>query len=137
MAAMPSNQGSPAIDCRAGLDGAVEVVGDGQDLADEVLGGEAEVALALLGGPPLEVQELGALALEGGQVLVGLRLAAASRSAGQRLDLGDAGRVGEMSISSMRSWARVAVRRWLRHTRWSTSSFMRPDTKRTVPMAWG
>ena len=54
------------------LDGAVEVVGEGQDLADEVLAGEAEVAHALLGRAPLEVLELGALALEGGEVLVGL-----------------------------------------------------------------
>ena len=33
-----------------GVDGAVEVVGERQHLADEVLAGEAELALALLGG---------------------------------------------------------------------------------------
>jgi hypothetical protein len=59
---------------RAGVDGPVEVVRDRQDLADEVLASQTEVALALLGGPSLEVQEFGALALERGQVLVGLRL---------------------------------------------------------------
>ena len=64
---------------RTRLDGEVEVVGEGQDLADEVLGGETQVALALLGGAALEVEELGALALERDQVLVGLRRAASRR----------------------------------------------------------
>src|SRR5688500_2376762 len=63
---------------RSSLDGPVEVVREVEDLADEVLGREPEVALALLGGPALEVEELRALALQGVEVFVGL----------------DAGRVG-------------------------------------------
>ena len=37
----------------------------------QVLVGEAEVAVPLVGGPALEVEELGALALERGEVLLG------------------------------------------------------------------
>ena len=88
----------------------VEVVGEAQDLADEVLGGEAEVALALLGGPALEVEELGPLALQGEQVLVGLRLARPSRSA-VRDSMSASSVVGETSISSARSSARACE--WL------------------------
>jgi hypothetical protein len=55
------------------LDGAVEVVGHGEHLADEILAGEPEVALALLRRSALEVEELGSLALERRQVV--LRLA--------------------------------------------------------------
>jgi hypothetical protein len=54
------------------LDREVEVVGQRQDLADEVLGGQAEVALALFGRAPLEVEELRAFALERRQVVVRL-----------------------------------------------------------------
>ena len=42
MAAMPSAQPSPSSVGRAGVDRAVEVVGDDEHLADEVLAGEAE-----------------------------------------------------------------------------------------------
>ena len=108
MAAMPSNQGSSAIGRRARLDGAVEVVGDGQDLADQVLAGEPELAHALLARPSLEVLELGALALERRQVLVG-RLRASSRSP-VSVSICATRAVGEMSISSARSWARVRRR---------------------------
>ena len=52
---------------RSRVDRPVEVVGQHQHLADEVLAGEPEVALALLCGPPLEVEELGTLALERGR----------------------------------------------------------------------
>ena len=109
MAAMPSNHGSSAIDRRSRLDGAVEVVGEAQDLADEVLGGEAEVALALLGGPPLEVQELGALALE---ARPGTRRPPWSRRRARRSGPRSAASraVGETSISSARSSARVRRR---------------------------
>jgi hypothetical protein len=54
------------------VDRAVEVVGDDEDLADEVLPGQPEVALALLGGSPAEVAELGSLALEQADVLLAL-----------------------------------------------------------------
>ena len=56
---------------RTRVDGAVEVVRDVEDLADEVLGGQAEIAVALLGGPSLVVEELGSLALERDQVVLG------------------------------------------------------------------
>ena len=56
---------------RPGLDGPIEVVGDGQHLADEVLAGQAEIAHPLLGRPALEVLELRALALERHEVLLG------------------------------------------------------------------
>src|SRR6185369_10463284 len=54
------------------LDGEVEVVGDGEDLADQALGRQAEHRLALLAGAALEVDELRTLALERGEVLVPL-----------------------------------------------------------------
>ena len=69
---------------------------------------------------------------------------AASRSA-VSASISAASAAGETSSSSMRSSARV-LRGWWRGAgprrrgqayRWSISSFMRPDTKRTVPMAWG
>src|SRR6185436_5529256 len=52
-----------------GVDGAIEVVGDREHLADEVLPGKTEVALTLLRGPALEVEEFCPFALEGDQVL--------------------------------------------------------------------
>ena len=58
---------------RPRLDGAVEVVGDVEHLADEVLAGEPEVAHPLLARPPLEVLELGPFALERAEVVVGGR----------------------------------------------------------------
>jgi hypothetical protein len=73
---------------RSRLDGTVEVVGEHEHLADEVLAGEPEVAHPLLGRAPLEVLELGPLALERAEVLVGGR-ARRVALAGQRLDLGD------------------------------------------------
>ena len=88
MAAMPSNHGSSAIDRRPRLDGPVEVVGDGQHLADEVLAGKAEVAHPLLGRAPLEVLELGPFALERAEVLVA-GLDGGVTLGGQRLDLGE------------------------------------------------
>src|SRR4029079_6901108 len=50
----------------------VEVVGQGEHLADQALGGEAEHGLPLLARPALEVRELGPLPLERGEVLVTL-----------------------------------------------------------------
>ena len=91
---------------RPGLDGPVEVVGDGQDLADQVLVGQAEVAVALLGRAALEVEELGALALE-------RRRGSPRRSAGSRpaaawsTSMSARSVVGETSISSTRACARV------------------------------
>ena len=95
-------------------------------------------------GPAPVVRELGALALEAGEVLVGLCWAA-SRSA-VSASMSASSFVGETSISSARSWARV---RWLMQFlpvaawsssghawMWATSSFIRPETKRTVPIAW-
>src|SRR5688500_6971696 len=55
----------------SGLDRTVEVVGQHEDLADQVLTGQPEHRLALLAGPPAVVGELGSLALQPGQVLVG------------------------------------------------------------------
>jgi hypothetical protein len=57
---------------RAGLDRPVEVVGERHDLAQQPVGGEAGVPLAFVGGPAAEVLELGALALEPGEVFVRL-----------------------------------------------------------------
>ncbi len=106
MAAMPSNQGSSAIDAGTRLDGAVEVVGEAEDLADQVLAGEPEVAHALLGRAPLEVLELGAFALERAEVFVG---GAEGRRRARRsgVSISAARAAGETSISSARSWARV------------------------------
>ena len=49
---------------RAVVDREVEVVGDRKHLADQVLAGEPEHLLALLGGPAPKVDELGSLPLE-------------------------------------------------------------------------
>ena len=73
--------------------------------------GQAEVALALLGGAPLEVEELGALALERGQVLVGLGLAVAELGPGAS-SMSASSLVGRMSMSSARSSARVGAPVW-------------------------
>ncbi len=70
MAAIPSTQASSARSTRARLDRAVEVVREREHLADQVLAGEPEVALALLRRAASEVGELGSLALQRGQVLV-------------------------------------------------------------------
>ncbi len=75
---------------RAVVDGEVEVVGERQDLPDEVLAGQAEHRLALLARPAPVVAELGALALEAGEVLVGLR-GRRLELAPERLDLGEEG----------------------------------------------
>src|SRR5436190_9470209 len=55
---------------RAGLDRTVEVVRDGQPLADEVLAGKTEVAHPLLARSALEVLELGTFALQREKELV-------------------------------------------------------------------
>src|SRR5437867_8711689 len=54
------------------LDREVEIVGEREHLANERLGGEAEHGLPLLGRAALEVEELGALALQRGEVVVAL-----------------------------------------------------------------
>ena len=129
MAEMPSNHGVTGDLVGPGLDGQVEVVGDGQDLAQQVLAGEAGVALALLGRAAPEVLELGALALQPGEVLLrGLR---ASASSPLRVSISASSLVGEMSISSTRRCPRCGAQAY----RWSTSSFIRLETKRTVPIA--
>ena len=119
------------------------------------------IALALLGGAALVVRELGPLALERGEVLVRSRLRAlgappspelgrverASHAAGRRA--ARAARPGGASLArgSARS-ARLAGETSMRGallgggrpsaiSRWSTSSFISPETKRTVPIAWG
>jgi hypothetical protein len=56
---------------RTVVDREVEVVGDHEHLADEVLAREPEHLLALLGRPAPVVAELGALALQPGEILVG------------------------------------------------------------------
>ena len=89
---------------RTCLDGAVEVVGKVQDLADEVLAGETEVAHPLLGRAPSEVLELGAFALEGEEIFVG-RLAAGVELGGQPFDLVRQG------ASARRRYRRSAPRR--------------------------
>ncbi|MEJ7696017.1 MAG: hypothetical protein WKF78_05170 [Candidatus Limnocylindrales bacterium] len=96
---MPSNHGFRRDRLGTLLDGQVEVVGEGHDLADEVLGGKAEIALAVLRGAPLEVEELRALALERAQVLV--RLAAGGVTLGfEGLDLGQQGRRRDVDLVS-------------------------------------
>jgi len=77
------------------LDRTVEVVGDGEHLADQGLAGEPEPLLALLARPAAEVAELRALALERLEVLVGLLarrrflLASLVELALELLDLGE------------------------------------------------
>src|SRR4029079_10615866 len=71
-----------------GLDRPVEVVGEHQDLADEVLAREAEHRLALLAGPAPVVRELRPLPLEPGEVLVGLLLDGVALAL-QRVDVGE------------------------------------------------
>ena len=152
--------------------------------------GDAGHGLALLGGAPLEVEELGALALEGGEVVVALlleclegRLGALvlasepadrrhralrsglapcptpelrrSSGAGSRprqldlassqvaladeaLDLG--GQLGRRDVDGggalLRAGGSIHVLEVPAQLyRWSTSSFMSPETKRTVPIA--
>ena len=68
-----------------------------EDLADEILAGETEVAHPLLGRAPPEVLELGAFALEGEEVFVG-RLAAGVELGGQPLDLVGQGRRRDVDI---------------------------------------
>ena len=70
------------------VDGPVEVVGHREHLADEVLTRQTEIALTLLGRPPLEVEELGALALQRDEVLLRLPLRVLELAA-KRLDVGE------------------------------------------------
>ena len=92
---------------RARLDGAVEVVGEDEHLADEVLAGEAEVAHPLLGRPALEVLELGPLALERAEVVVGGG-AGGVAFRGQRLDLGEQGGRRDVDLVGARLGAGAA-----------------------------
>ena len=70
-----------------GVDRPVEVVGEHEDLADQVFPGEAEHGLALLRRAASVVGELGALALEAGEVVLGL-LAGGVALDRERLDVG-------------------------------------------------
>src|SRR5829696_5184809 len=91
-------------------DGAVEVVREVQDLADEVLPGEAGVALTLHRSAPSEVGELGAFTLERGQVFVGLGdgLVAGCRHLGK---LGGQGCRGDIELLDALLGAGLAVHR--------------------------
>src|SRR4051794_39642494 len=82
---------------RTRLDRAVEVVGKVEDLADQILAGETEVAHPLLGRAPSEVLELGAFALKGEEIFVG-RLAADVQLGGEPLDLVREGRRRDVDI---------------------------------------
>src|SRR5215218_1668955 len=122
------------------LDRPVEVVGQLEHLADEVLTREAELSLALLGGPALEVRELGALALEGAQVLV--RLGGGLVAGGLHLvELGDERARRDVELLDALLGAGLACHRSPglggHAYRWSISSFINPLTNRTVPIACG
>ena len=129
IAATPSAHGSSASAVRPGLDRPVEVVGQRHDLAQQTVGGQTGVALALVGGPAPEVLELGALALEPGEVLgrlgvgrleLALELVDLLEELGRRdVDLVDAflgsGAVGHGWVSL--AWASVVRRRGGRRAR--------------------
>ena len=124
MAAMPSTQ--RLVD--AALPGRCSTArskssASAEHLADEALGGEAEHRLALLGGAALEVQELGALALEGGEVLVALALELvgagalrrlAARPSGRRRGAARAGADGSRPPAWMRASSSRASSAWRR-----------------------
>ncbi len=94
---------------RPGVDREIEVVGDGDDLAEQAFRGEAERRLSLLRGPALEVLELGPLTLEPREVLVGLaeRLVPLH---GQRLDVGQQLRRAEVDLVRALLGARPVTR---------------------------
>ena len=138
----------------ARVDRPVEVVRDGQDLRDEALVGEPRAGQPLLGAAALEVQELRAFALERGEVLVGLGarvvplgpegLEIGGEGGGGRIELVDAllgaGLVMGQGALSKAGRGPVPGRTGSssgQAYRWSMSSSISPDTKRTVPMAWG
>ena len=94
---------------RPGVDREVEVVGDGDDLAEQAFRREAERRLPLFGGPALEVLELRPLALEPREVLVGLaeRLVPLR---GQRLDVGQQLRRADVDLVGALLGARPVAR---------------------------
>ena len=71
---MPSIQPTSSELGRHGLEGPVEVVGDGQQLAQQRLAGQTQLALAILRGPAPEVGEVGGGPLQAGEMLGRLRL---------------------------------------------------------------
>ena len=90
IAAMPSTQRSSASSAGRVVDRAVEVVGDGEHLADAGPRRRARASRSRSSvGPAPVVAELGALALEAGEVLVGLRAGRRRSSAVQLLDVGE------------------------------------------------
>ena len=66
-----------------GGEGALQVVGDRQDLEEQGLARQAGLALALFGGAAAEVGEVGGGALMGGDLLVPLQ-----QGGGERIELG-------------------------------------------------
>ena len=66
---MPSIQLAPLELFGHRIQGSIEVVDDGQQLAQQRLAGQTQLALSILGRPALEVGEVGRGSLQTGQVL--------------------------------------------------------------------
>ena len=171
MAVMPSVQGLGLSSVGDRVDRPIEVVGDREHLAEQVLAREPHLPLALLVGAAPEVLELGTRALQAVEMLGRFR-AGRLELGREALDLGLLGRVGGWRPRALD--ARIVVESFRRaagdalvacgigHSgiaweepvdagsgwtgratvvghayRCSTSSFMRPETKPTVPIACG